>query len=224
VNTTSLTRRRFSQLGAQGLLVGGVSTCLPVAAWAQAGFPAEGLHFSRLAQPQPVPGGGKVDVLEFFWYGCSHCAALDPEVVKWTKTLPADVAFRRVPVGFRPTHEFHARLYYALEALGAPEAVHAKVFTAIHGERKQLTSDEQVVTFASTVGLDGAKLVATMKSFAVAGKAGTAKKLTQDYNIDGVPTFAVQGRHLTSVGQAGSPAALFQVLGVLIDRARKAGR
>lgn len=218
MNTPVYNRRQFNLLGtgAAVTLGSGVSSAL-----AQAGFPVEGKHYVRMGKPMPVAVTGKVELLEFFWYACPHCAALDPDLNRWLKTLPADVAFRRVPVGFRPTHEFHARLFYAIEAMGAPESIHAKVFTAIHGEHKSLSNDEQVAAFAPSIGLDGAKLVGMMKSFAVAGKASAAKKLTQDYGIDGVPTLAVQGRYYTSVSHAGSPEALFQVLNALIAQARK---
>src|SRR6218665_3853548 len=98
------------------------------------GAPVEGRHYQRLSQPLPTPPG-KVEVLEFFWYGCPHCFAFDPVLEAWVKQLPADVTFRRVHVGFRANIKLHQRLFYALEAMGKEAELHARVFNAFHRDR-----------------------------------------------------------------------------------------
>ena len=134
-------------LGATGLM-GLLSAPL---AQAQ-GTPVEGQHFKRLANPVPVTVPGKVEVLEFFMYSCPHCNAFDPSLEAWVKQQSADVAFRRVPVAFRPNLEIHQRLYYALEALGLLGQLHAKAFAAIHVEHKMLMKEEDVAAWASANG------------------------------------------------------------------------
>jgi len=210
-----LNRREFT--GALAAIGGVATTSL---AQAQGG-PVEGTHYLRLASPVPTTVPGKVEVLEFFMYSCPHCFQFDPALEAWVKKLPADVAFRRVPVAFRPNLEIHQRLYFALEALGQLEALHTKAFNTIHVEHKMLLKDEEVAAWATANGLDGAKLVDTMKSFAVAGKVRAAKQTMEAYHVDGVPMLAIQGRWTTSGSTAGTHEKALAVADYLIAQARK---
>ncbi|MFM7703369.1 MAG: thiol:disulfide interchange protein DsbA/DsbL, partial [Rubrivivax sp.] len=111
-------------------------------ALAQSPTPMEGKHFVRVNPAAPVGApAGKIDVVEFFLYGCPVCNALEPALEAWAKRLPADVAFRRVPVAFGAVHESHQRLYYTLEAMGQLEAMHRRVFAALHQQRQRLESE-----------------------------------------------------------------------------------
>jgi thiol:disulfide interchange protein DsbA len=181
----------------------------------------EGKDFQKVASPLALPSTGKVEVVEFFWYGCPHCNALEPELETWVKKLPGNVAFRRVPVGFSPAHETHQKIYYALEALGRLEALHRKVFAAIHVEHKRLATEEDIAAFATANGIDGKKMEDAMKSFSVLGKARQAKQLAQAYGIDGVPTLGIHGRFLTSPSIAGSTERCFAVAEMLIAQVKK---
>lgn len=209
-----LNRREFSGTLAA---MGGLFTTL---AQAQGG-PAEGTHFLRLASPVAVTVPGKVEVLEFFMYSCPHCFQFEPALEPWIKRLPADVAFRRVPVAFRPNLEIHQRLYYALEALGQLETLHTKAFSAIHVEHKMMLKDEDVAAWGVANGLDGAKLLEAMRSFAVAGKVRAARQTMEAYRVDGVPMLAIQGRWTTSGTTAGSHEKALAVADYLIAQARK---
>lgn len=213
-----MNRRDFSTalVGATGLAGAALSTT----AQAQGGL-VEGQHYLRLPSPAPTSSPGKVEVVEFFMYSCPHCNALEPQLAAWVKQLPSDVSFRRIPVAFRPNLEIHQRLYYALEALGQLEALHTKAFAAIHVEHKMLLKDEDVAAWAGANGLDGAKLLDTMKSFGVAGKVRQVKPLMEAYKIDGVPTLGIQGRWTTSGSQTGTHEKALQVATALIDQARK---
>ena len=215
-----MNRRDFSlQLtAAAGVAALGV----PGLALAQAA--QEGKDFNKVSPPAAVAApAGKVEVVEFFWYGCPHCNALEPQLEAWVKKLPADVAFRRVPVGFSPVHEFHQKIYYALEAMNQVEALHAKVFAAIHVDHKPLGKDADVAAFFNSIGQNGDKVVELTKSFSVSGKARAAKQLAGAYHIDGVPMVGVQGRFLTSASMTGSPERLFAVADQLIQQVRKGG-
>ena len=210
-------RREFSTalLGASVLAVG-----LPAAAQ---GGPVEGTHYVRLGQPLPVTApAGKVEVVEFFWYGCPHCNAFEPMLDAWTKKLPADVSFRRVPVAFRDEpFTTHQRIYYALETMNQVEAMHRKVFYAIHNDRQKLDKPAEIAAFMTKNGVDGAKFVEIMNSFGVQTKARQAKQLAEAYKIDGVPALGVQGRFYTSGSLAGSPEQSLRVTEFLIERSRK---
>ncbi|HSI47719.1 MAG TPA: thiol:disulfide interchange protein DsbA/DsbL [Ideonella sp.] len=210
----SLNRRDFS------VAVAGLATL--GAAHAQ-GAPVEGKDYQKLSPPVPVTSAGKVEVVEFFWYGCPHCNALEPYLNQWLAKLPPDVSFRRIHVGFTPVHAYHLKLFYALEAMGVEAQYHSKVFAAIHVAHQRLGQDSEVLSWASSVGLDGAKLVSFMNSFSVAGKLPQARQLTAAYHVDGVPTLGVQGRYTTSPAMVGSETRVFNVLDALIATARKQG-
>jgi thiol:disulfide interchange protein DsbA len=169
--------------------------------------PVEGTHYVKLSTPAPVTlptPDKKVEVVEFFWYGCGHCYAFEPVLEAWVKRLPADVAFRQVPVGFMAPHQMHQKMYYALEEMGQLPALHRKIFNAIHQQGKRLSSEADIVAFVSANGVDGTKFEAAFKSFGVANKANRAKQLQEAYKIDGVPALGVQGRYYTSASLAGN--------------------
>ena len=212
-------RRDFSlQLAAAGL-----GTVWATSAGAQGG-PVEGTHYTKLAQPVPVSvPAGKIEVIEFFSYGCPHCFALEPTLEPWAKRLPDDVVFKRVPVGFNALYENYQKIYYALEAMGQVENMHRKVFNAIHQQRQRLDKEADIAAFMTANGIDGAKFVELYKSFTVQTKAKQAQQLSQAYKIEGVPTLAVQGRYTTSGSQAGSNERALAVADALVQTARKPG-
>jgi thiol:disulfide interchange protein DsbA len=170
-----------------------------------------------------VPGNGKIDVIEFFWYGCPHCNAFEPMLDAWSKRLPADVGFRRVHVAFTAMHETHSKIYYALEVLGQVEAMHRKVFAAIHQQRMGLNNEAEIAGFMEKNGIDRAKFVDAYKSFGVATKVRQAKQLSDAYKIDGVPALGIHGRYYTSVSLAGGNDKALAVTDFLIQRSRKGG-
>ena len=218
-----MNRRDFSlNLAGAGL------AALPAALWsgtaAAQGGPVEGTHYSRLAQPVPVSApAGKVEVIEFFSYGCPHCYALEPTLEVWAKRLPPDVVFKRVPVGFNALYENYQKIFYALEAMGQQEQMHQKVFNAIHQQRQRLDKEADIAAFMTANGLDGAKFIELYKSFSVQSKAKQAQQLSSAYKIDGVPAMAVQGRYTTSGSQAGSNERALAVTDALVQLARKPG-
>jgi thiol:disulfide interchange protein DsbA len=199
---------------------GAATPWLSPLASAQGDF-VEGREYTRLKDPVAVPGSGKIEVLEFFGYWCPHCAAFEPTLEAWARKLPADVNFRRIPVAFSPTQESYQRLYFAIEALGAINAMQGKVFVAMHANHQRLDKDAEIVALANANGVDGNKLLEAMKSFSVATKLAQARQAAQNYKIDGVPTLAVNGRFITSVGQAGTHERTVQVLDALIQKSRK---
>lgn len=216
-------RRDFSShlLGASLLSGGlGVGLTLGVPARAQGG-PVEGTHYMRLAQPLPVTPG-KIEVVEFFWYGCPHCNAFEPMLEAWVKKLPADVAFRRAPVAFREVpFVAHQKLYYTIEAMGLVPQLHRKIFYAIHNERARLEKPADIEAFAKKNGVNAAKFMEVFNSFSVQSKARQAGQLAQAYKIDGVPAIGIQGRYWTSGSIAGSPERSLEVTDYLIERTRK---
>jgi thiol:disulfide interchange protein DsbA len=214
---TDMNRRELTRCAAAGLLL------VAAGARAQGAGPVEGRDFVRLNTPVPVPGGGKIDVIEFFSYGCPHCYAFEPALEAWIKRLPPDVAFRRVPAAFNAPFEGYAKLFYALEAIGMSDALHKRVFAAIHVQRKRLDKEADLAAFVTEAGGDGAKFVEAYKSFGVATKVRQGKQLAEGYKIDGVPALGIHGRWFTAGSLAGSHERALQVADQLIVRARKPG-
>ena len=212
-------RRDFSKQMA------GVGLGLATTGLAQAqGGPVEGQHYVKLSTPASVSlpsPDKKVEVVEFFWYGCPHCFTLEPMLESWAKRLPADVAFRQVPVGFSVPHQVHQKLFYALEETGALPTLHRRVFSAIHQQGARLNSESDILAFVGANGVDRDKFSAAFKSFSVATKASRAKQLSEAYKIDGVPALGIQGRFYTSGSLAGSHERALAVTDFLIQRARQ---
>ncbi|HEX8740514.1 MAG TPA: thiol:disulfide interchange protein DsbA/DsbL [Casimicrobiaceae bacterium] len=191
------------------------------AAQAQAPTPlVEGKNYARLANPQPVETGKKIEVIEFFSYGCPHCAALEPYLDTWLAKLPSDVAFRRVPVMFHEAWVRLARVYYTLDAIGDARKLSPAVFKAIHSEGVDLSNDKTFFDWAGKQGLDAKQVAAVYASFAVDSKVKRAMQLGKDYGIESVPTVIVDGKFITSSDRVGTHAALPGAIDQLIAKAR----
>jgi len=214
-------RREFSVgLVRCGLAAGALGAALPLA-HAQGGAPVEGKDYIRLGTPLAPPASGKIEVLEFFWYGCPHCNNFEPMLDAWAKKLPADVVFRRVPVAFRDEpYVAHQRIYFALEEMKLTDAMHRKVFAAIHVDHQRLDKPADIAAFMTKNGVDGAKFLEAYNGFSVQSKARQATQLAQAYKIDGVPALGVQGRYFTSASLTGSPERALAVVDFLVQQVR----
>ena len=194
--------------------------------------PVNGTDYKTLEKAQPTESAGKVEVIEFFWYSCPHCSALEPSLVEWVKKQGNAVSFKRVPVAFRPSFVPQQKLYYTLEAMGRLDDLHPKVFHAIHAERKPLDSDAAIADHIAAQGVDKAKFLEVYNSFGVQTKAKRAAALQEAYKIDGVPTLAIDGRYMTSPSIVGAAMggrqpekvlheSALQVASFLVDKAAK---
>lgn len=216
-----MNRRDFST-ALLGTGFGATALSLAGTAGAQGTAPVEGTQFMRVEPPVAPMAPGKIEVLEFFSYGCPHCNAFEPTIESWSKKVPADVAFHRVPVPFLFNFENFMRTYYALETMGQVQAMQRKVFSAVHVEHQRLDKPADIAALMTKNGVDGAKFLEVFNSFSVATSVTRAKKLVAAYKLDGVPALAVQGRYTTSPGTAGGPEQAMAVVDYLVQRARKA--
>jgi thiol:disulfide interchange protein DsbA len=214
----TMDRREFSCTLAGGLGLGLIAAPL---ARAQ-GNPVEGRQYVRLSQPAEtqLPPGKKVEVVEFFWYGCPHCNAFEPELAAWVAKLPADVSFRHVPAGFTALWQVGQKVFYALEAMGQEAALRSRIFAAIHVQRERLNSEASFADWLAANGVDRDKFVAAYRSFSVNAKVTQARQLADAYKIDGVPAMGVQGRFYTAGGMAGGNAQMLRVVDYLIAQSR----
>jgi thiol:disulfide interchange protein DsbA len=213
-------KRRAFSTAASALLATAGWTASPVQA--QVKKLQEGTDFLALAKLAPVDAPkGKVEVVEFFWYDCPHCNAFEPTLDAWAKRVPKDVAFRRVPVAFNDSFSPQQRLYYTLEALNKVEALHAKVFAAIHVERQDLKTAEKIAAWVEKQGLDKTKFLELFNSFSVSTKVRKAVQLQDAYQVTGVPALGIAGRFFTDGPSAGSMEKALYVTDFLVGEVRK---
>jgi len=167
-----------------------------------AAMAAQGYRNVTAAHPPGDPH--KIEVTEFFWYGCPHCFHFEPYIEKWRKTKPDDVEFRFVPAILGPSWELDARAFYAAKVMGVLDRFHDAMFNAIHKNGMRFTQPKDIGKFVSTLGIDGDQFVATMQSFAVDTKINRAKSLQRAYGIAGTPSVVIGGQYVTSGALAGN--------------------
>ncbi|CAM5495639.1 thiol:disulfide interchange protein DsbA/DsbL [Eoetvoesiella caeni] len=162
-----------------------------------------GQQYATLNPAQPSDTPDKIEVLEFFAYSCPHCAAIQPLVEKWAKTLPANVVLRQVPVAFNASMADLQKLYYSLEALDRLDLNDA-VFKAIHSDHQRIFEAKAITDWVVSKGVDRAKFTAVFNSFGITSKTQRANELTKTYNIEGTPSIAVGGQYVVSPSMTGS--------------------
>ena len=164
----------------------------------------------------------RVEVLEFFWYGCPHCFELEPELNAWVKTLPKHAYFRRVPAVINPNWGTLARAYYAAEMLGSADKLHFDIFNAIHLSGQNLNNREILLGFVEKMGINRKQYMQALDSPEVTTRVEKSQRLGAGAKIQGVPAFMVDGKYQTSVSQTGNHENLFVTLNELISQAQAA--
>jgi len=188
---------------------------LPLAASAEF---LEGVEYVRIAK-QPVETGAKIEVREFFWYGCPHCYALEPTLVAWLKKMPKNAQFVRTPAVFNERWAVHARAYYAFESLGLIGKMHEPLFRALHYDKRPLFDADSLAAFVAERGGDRKAFLDAYGSFGVATSVNRATQLGRAYGVQSVPTFFVDGQYMTNANIAGGHENIPQVLNFLIQKA-----
>ena len=184
--------------------------------------PTAGVEYRVLSPAQPTDAPGKIEVVEFFWYGCPHCYEFEPVLEPWVKKLPKDVQFRRIPAMFNDEYARGARAFYALDAIGQEERLHKALFDAVHTGSRLRVGDEAALTeWLGKHGVDTKKFAAAYRSFSVESKLKRALQLTQAYKIDGVPTMAVDGKYVIVTDKIRSFEQLISFTDYLIEQSRK---
>jgi len=191
----------------------------------------EGVNYTRLVPAQPTQvAAGQVEVLEFFWYACPHCYALDPLIESWKKTKPSYISFSRVHVMWNEGHRSLARLFYTLESMGKLDQMHAEVFKEIHANGHPLLAPDENNTaeteriqtaFVKKFGISADDFGKAYHSFAVETALQKADELEQRYRILAVPTFVVNGKYVADVHTADGPERLMTLIGDLAAQEHK---
>jgi protein dithiol oxidoreductase (disulfide-forming) len=157
----------------------------------------EGRDFTRLPTAQPADTPGKIEVIEFFSYGCPHCYELEPLISKWKTALPADVAFKRVPVGFgRPMWQNLGKAYYAFADMKVLPKVDDAIFAAVHRQRLPLQDEKSILAWVAKQGIDAAKFAAAYNSFSVNTHMAQSERMVESYQVASVPSLVVGGKYV----------------------------
>jgi len=178
--------------------------------------------YVTLSTALPVENPAKIEVAEFFWYGCIHCFNFEPLIEAWLQKLPPDAYFRRIPAVFGdPRWPRDAAIYYSFEALGLLDKLHRPLFDAIHQQRLRTDNPAALNEWLVKNGVDLKKFDAAMKSFGVQSKVKRASQLTSAARIDGTPALMVQGRYVIGAAQGGSLEGMLAKADRLISDLRK---
>ncbi|MFA5824920.1 MAG: thiol:disulfide interchange protein DsbA/DsbL [Gallionellaceae bacterium] len=177
-----------------------------------------GRDYKELSPAQPVRAGEKIEVLEFFFYGCSHCFHLHPQLSAWEKKMPKDVELQLVPTIFRDSWEPMARTFYALETMGMQRRLHDDLFNAWNVKNIDLSDEAKILDFVAQRGVDRAKFSAAYNSFTMSSKVTRSNQMVRDYGIRGTPTVIVDGKYIVT---GLTPEETISVLNDLIVKARK---
>lgn len=183
--------------------------------------PVAGREYLVLDPPRPSAGGARVEVIEFFSYACPFCYEAEPHITRWLMKREAQVELKRVPSVLPPGWAPFARIYYALEATGMLARLHWPVFDNHHFDGRRLNDEKNLLDWMSRNGADALLFKQAMDSAEVRAKMDAARTLLDTYNIQGVPSFVVDGRYLTSSRLAGGIPEMMSVVDHLVELARK---
>ncbi|GAA5012636.1 thiol:disulfide interchange protein DsbA/DsbL [Acinetobacter puyangensis] len=177
----------------------------------------QGKDYQVIAKPGKVDVPGKIEVREFFWYGCPHCFKLEPYMQAWLRQLPKDVNFIRTPAAMNPVWEQNARGYYVSEALGIRKKAHIPLFDAINKNGQQIFDQKSLAQFYTKYGASEGQFNQLFNSFAITGKVNQAKNLAIQYQLTGVPAVVVNGKYVVQ----GEDQHVVNVVNYLIEKERK---
>lgn len=175
----------------------------------------------RLDPPQLVSTGDRIEVIEFFYYGCPICYELEPHMTRWLATqAPGYVALRRIPALSTEGWEVFAKLYFTLEAMGQINRLHWPVYDNFHFEGKLLNQEKVMFEWVRQNGLDAEKFARTYGSQEIQTKLAQSRELMKTYNVRGVPTIIVDGKYMSSARLAGGTRQLMQIVDELVRQAK----
>jgi thiol:disulfide interchange protein DsbA len=181
----------------------------------------EDVDYERLDQPQPTKSKNKIEVIEFFWYGCPHCNNFDPYLQRWKKGLASDVEVILIPAIFRPEWEIHARAFYTAQVLKVLDTIHPAMFNAIHDRGLPMSNKAQIMKLFIDNGVSKRDFDRIFNSFAVESKVRKAKTVHLNYGVRSVPNIVINGSYRTNAGLAGNNVNVLKVAGYLISQERK---
>jgi len=182
-----------------------------------------GTHYQEIANPVNTNDSSKVEVIEAFWYGCSHCFRFEPLITNWEENKPDYVDFQRFPALWNGLMKVHAQVYYAAEALDAVEVLHEHIFNAINVERNMLQNEPQISALFEEHGVSEADFERAFNSFSVRTKVNQAEKRMNDYGIRSTPNMIVNGKYLVTTSEnVRTQQEMLDIVDFLVEKERSA--
>ncbi|MGX2039412.1 thiol:disulfide interchange protein DsbA/DsbL [Methylocaldum sp. MU1018] len=178
----------------------------------------QGVDYDLVSPPQTTVDPDKVEVMEFFWYGCPHCYRFEPDLNAWLKKKPDNVVFIRQPAVFNARWAAHAKAYFTAEALGVVDKVHADLYDAIQNKKQALESEADLAKFFADHGVAEGDFRKAYKSFAVDTKMRQAETMAARYGVTGTPNIIVNGKYRISPQQAKSFPRMLAITNALIGK------
>ena len=178
-----------------------------------------GKHYQILPQTIATRDAKKIEIIEFFWFGCGHCYSLENQLKSWEEKLPSDIDFWRSPITWNEMAKTHAKLFFAAEFFEKPEII-SNTFVSIHANRRMMTSDQELQPFFASFGITEDQYLSLFNSFAMQNKIRRADTFGLKYQIRGVPAFIVNGKYKVSASNDVGTAELLDVVDYLINLER----
>ena len=190
-----------------------------LAAHAQAQPPVSGREYQELSPPRPVASGQRIEVIEFFYYGCPVCYEAQPQIAKFLARVGPGISMLRVPAVFTESSESFARTFFTLGAMNEIARLHWPIYDNHHFDGKQLNEEKNVVAWVASNGVDAKRFSELWHSSEIEAQVDLAKKSLATYDVKGVPTFVVDGKYITSARMAGGTREMMRVVDYLVERA-----
>ena len=182
-----------------------------------------GTHYQEIANPVNTNDSSKVEVIEAFWYGCSHCFRFEPLIADWEDNTPDYVDFVRFPALWNGLMKVHAQVYYAAEALDSLDVLHEQIFNAINVERNMLQNEDQIGDLFEQHGVSQSDFESAFNSFSVRTKVNQAEKRMTDYGIRSTPNMIVNGKYLVATGEnVRTQQEMLDIVDFLVEKERSA--
>jgi len=184
-----------------------------------ASAPTAGRDFQELSPPRPVSSGERIEVIEFFYYGCPVCYESQPHIARWLMRAGPGIVMLRVPAVFSDSSESFARTFYALGAMEQIARLHWPLYDNHHFDGKQLNQEKNITEWVARNGVDAGRFKELWHSEGVKAQVAAAKKALLSYDIVGVPAFVIDGKYVTSARMAGGVRDMMRVVNFLVERA-----
>ena len=181
-----------------------------------------GTHYDLINPPVRAVNPNKIEVAEFFWYGCGHCYSFEPNLEQWKSNMPEDVSFRGIPAVWAQKMELHAKAYYTADALGVLDTMHPIIFQAMNVDGKPLASEAEIAALFTANGVSEEDFTKAFNSFGVNSQVSQGIAVGKAAQITGTPALMVNGKYHVSSRKAGGQAEMLEVVNYLVEKERAA--
>jgi len=194
--------------------------------YADADLPArafeQGKHYDVITPAIRTENPDKIEVVEFFWYGCGHCYSFEPAISQWKKSLGEDVEFKGSPAVWAPQMELHSKMFYTAQVLGVMDKMHLVLFQAMNVDKKRLTSESEIAALFEANGVSEEDFSKAFNSFGVGSMVRQATSRARAAKISGTPEMMVGGKYRISTRKGITQAEMLEVVSFLIEQERAA--